>query len=111
MTRRFPNKGLLGRERQGFKAAKPKIVVVCEGKLTEPTYFKDFTDYHNNPLVAVTTIGGCGVPVSVVQRAITEQQHLAKLARQSKDSYDHRFEVWAVFDRDEHPNPQVPTAL
>lgn len=111
MARKFPNKGMLGRTRQGFKTAKPKIVVVCEGKLTEPSYFKDFTDHYNNPLVTVTTVGGCGVPISVVERAIDEKRQLVTYARQTKDSYDQQFEVWAVFDRDEHPKVQVPRAL
>ena len=86
-------------------------MIVCEGKVTEPRYFHDFTDHHANALVTVTTIGGCGVPLSVVERAIREKQALTKTARRSKDSYGQQFDVWAVFDRDAHPKPQVPLAL
>lgn len=88
-----------------------KIVIVCEGKVTEPAYFKSFKEIHRNPLVEVTTIGGCGVPPSVVQRAIEEKQRLIQIARRSRDSFDLLFQVWAVFDRDAHPQPQVPAAL
>ena len=111
MTRKFPNKGPLARTAKGFKRPKPTIVIVCEGKVTEPTYFKSFTECYSNTLVTVITIGGCGVPVSVVQRAIDQKHELTKLARLSKNSYDQQFEVWAVFDRDAHPKPQVPKAL
>ena len=114
MTRKFPRKGLsgpAGRAVPGLTPTKPKIVIVCEGKVTEPRYFNEFTDHHGNSLVSVTTIGGCGVPVCVVERAIEEKRSLAKIAKATKDSFDKRFEVWAVFDRDAHPQPQVPQAL
>ena len=53
-----------------------------------------------NSLVSVKTIGGCGVPVSVVQQAIIEKQELISVARKSRDYFDKNFEVWAAFDRD-----------
>ena len=114
MARKFPNKGLkgtTGRPSPGLIPAKPKIVIVCEGKVTEPRYFNDFTDHHGNSLVTVTTIGGCGVPLCVVERAVREKHALTHTARRSKDSYDQQFDVWAVFDRDAHPKPQVPQAF
>ena len=119
MVRKLPNKGLassqtkgmLTRRAHGHKFPKPRIIIVCEGKVTEPQYFEDFTDQCANTLVRITTIGGCGVPVSVVERAIVEKQQLTRLARSTKDSYDRQFEVWAVFDRDDHPKPQIPRAL
>lgn len=101
----------LTRRALGSKSPKPKILVVCEGKITEPRYFKDFTDWCGNALVTVTTVGGCGVPISVVERAIGEKAQLIREARKSKDSFDDHFEVWAVFDRDAHPKPQVPQAI
>jgi len=111
VVRKFPKSAPLGRVSRGFKQPKPKIVVVCEGKVTEPKYLRDFRDCYGNSLVTVTTIGGCGVPVSVVERAIEEKQQLVRSARASKDLHDTFFEVWAVFDRDAHPKPQVPHAL
>ncbi len=49
-----------------------------------------------------------GVPMTVVQAAIEEREALLNARRRSKDSFD-VFRVWAVFDRDDHPN--VPDAL
>lgn len=90
---------------------KPKILIVCEGKVTEPTYFERFRQLHGNGLVDIKAIGGCGVPVSVVERAIEEQEKLRYSARKMRDSFEALFEVWAVFDRDEHPIGQVERAF
>jgi hypothetical protein len=90
---------------------KTRLVIVCEGKVTEPKYFNDFLALQNSPLVSVKAIGGCGVPVSVVERAVQEKKSLDDIARKTRDSFDADFQVWAVFDRDEHPKPQVPDAF
>lgn len=86
-------------------------MIVCEGKVTEPKYFEEFKVLYNNSLVHITTIGGAGVPESVVERAIEERQRLLATARRTRDSFDFEFEVWAVFDRDSHPKLQVPNAI
>jgi hypothetical protein len=111
MTHNFRQSSSLSRSGFPIKQPKPKIVVVCEGKVTEPKYFEDFRLYCGNSLVTVKAIGGCGVPVSVVERAIAERERLVREAKASRDSFDQIFEVWAVFDRDAHPQPQVPTAI
>lgn len=111
MKNRFPLAKSLERRPAAKRQPKPKIVIVCEGKITEPRYFEDFRNLCGNNLVEVTTIGGCGVPISVVDRAIQEKAKLAAIARRTRDSFDKLFEVWAVFDRDEHPVGQVPAAI
>ena len=101
----------LVRTTRSSREPKSNIVIVCEGKVTEPQYFKDFRLMRGNSLVSVKTIGGCGVPVSVVQQAIIEKQELISVARKSRDYFDKNFEVWAAFDRDSHPETQVPQAF
>ncbi len=101
----------LKRSSQPKRLPKPDIVIVCEGRKTEPKYFSEFKNLCSNNLVVVQTIGGCGVPISVVRRAIDEREKLVKDARRSRDTFDKEFQVWAVFDRDDHPIPQVPAAL
>lgn len=93
------------------RSPRPEIIVVCEGKVTEPRYFNDFRSQCGNSLVTVTAIGGCGVPTSVVERAIEVKGDRIQRAKKSRDSFDNQFEVWAVFDRDAHPKGQVPNAL
>jgi hypothetical protein len=99
------------KRRVALREPKPEIVIVCEGKVTEPRYFDEFRSFSGNSLVTVTSIGGCGVPVSVVERAICEKAERVSRARKSRDSFDLLFEVWAVFDRDAHPKRQVPDAI
>jgi hypothetical protein len=93
------------------RTPKYEIIIVCEGKVTEPRYFNDLKNQTRNPLVSVRPIGGCGVPPSVVKRAIEELNERKRTARRERNSFDALFEVWAVFDRDAHPHPQVPEAL
>jgi hypothetical protein len=93
------------------RQAKFEIIIVCEGKRTEPEYFNAFKKELRKSLVKVTPIGGCGVPPSVVERAIQMKQEKSLEARRSRDSFDKNFEVWAVFDRDAHPGNQVTDAM
>lgn len=65
-----------------------RILIVCEGKETEPNYFNSFPKMDN---VSVVTAGGKGSPSQVVKKAM----ELRDKAKQSP--YD---AVWAVFDKD-----------
>lgn len=65
-----------------------RILIVCEGKETEPNYFNSFPKMDN---VSVVTAGGKGSPSQVVKKAM----ELRDKAKQSL--YD---AVWAVFDKD-----------
>lgn len=65
-----------------------RILIVCEGKETEPNYFSSFPKMDN---VSVVTAGGKGSPSQVVKKAM----ELRDKAKQSP--YD---AVWAVFDKD-----------
>lgn len=65
-----------------------RILIVCEGKETEPNYFNSFPKMDN---VSVVTAGGKGSPSQVVKKAL----ELRDNAKQSP--YD---AVWAVFDKD-----------
>jgi hypothetical protein len=90
---------------------KPKveIVIACEGKNTEPTYFKDCVAAYSAGLVRLRLLPITGVPITVVDAAIEERDALVARCRKSPDSFDACFRVWAVFDRDDHPS--VPEAL
>lgn len=99
------------RRRSAQRDPNPEIVIVCEGKVTEPRYFSDFRRGSGNSLVTITAIGGCGVPVSVVERAVEEKMARLRTAKKTRDSFDLRFQIWAVFDRDAHPEEQVPRAI
>ena len=90
--------------RTPFREPKPLILIVCEGKNTEPQYFKGFRDACENSRVYVTVKPDAGAPQSIVEiaKALKEESH-ENANRQDDENI--RFEqVWCVFDVDEHPN-------
>jgi hypothetical protein len=84
---------------------KPKVefVIACEGKATEPEYLKACVDYYGLGSVRLRVLKERGVPLTVVRLAIAERERLMAEYRGSPDSVSYGFVVWAVFDRDEHP--------
>ena len=48
---------------------KPLILVVCEGKKTEPNYFSSFKSHYKISRITIRTVPGAGVPLSVVSKA------------------------------------------
>lgn len=84
------------------RAAALRIVIFCEGKKTEPDYFDAFAKDHGNGRVEIVYEKAAGVPLTLVRKAVQRKKEIAQKAKKqivgSSDS------VWAVFDRDEHPN-------
>ena len=89
--------------RKSAKRAPRKIVVlVTEGLKTEPEYFKKFNSLFDKSVLELRIVKGVGVPSTVVDVAIEEKERLQSERR--KNSFANNDEVWAVFDRDEHPS-------
>jgi hypothetical protein len=97
------------RRRKAQLSPKPRILIVCEGELTEPSYFeglKRLTEVHRLVNVIVDPAGA--VPKTLVERAVAEKKKAQRKARAAQDDSFKYDEVWCVFDIDEHPN--VPEA-
>ena len=60
-------------------------------------------------MVAVETVPGVGVPMTVAEKAVEEAKSLRRGRR--RDSFEEGDRVWAVFDRDEHPRFDKAVAL
>lgn len=84
--------------RKARRKPKVRFVLVCEGHNTEPRYFKALEQHHKNVLIEIEAIGGVGVPKTIARRAIEELSNINK-----EDPLEENDQVWAVFDRDEHP--------
>lgn len=95
--------------RTPYKNAKPIILVVTEGRVTEPGYIKTFAGYHRNPRVEILLHGGIGVPKTIVEYAKKLKTEKEKEAKAKKDDNIKFDEVWCVFDIDQHPN--IPDAI
>ena len=74
------------------QALRPQVIVVTEGEKTEPEYICAFARIHQAPNVRVEKTGF--TPQRVVKKAIELKKSLGRGAN---------VQVWAVFDRDEHP--------
>jgi len=95
--------------RAPYKNAKPVILVVTEGKVTEKNYIKTFAAHHRNPRVEIRLHGGVGVPKTIVEHAVNLKVENEQEARKQRDENIKFDEVWCVFDVDEHP--KIPEAV
>lgn len=82
---------------------KSRILVVCEGAVTEAGYFKDLRAAFRNRLVEVEIDDRGGVPKTLVERATAKKKEAERLAKSLQDEFVRYDEVWCVFDVDEHP--------
>lgn len=85
-----------------------RLLIVCEGEVTEPEYFSQFQRWCRNPRVEVRVEGPRGVPLSLVTAAIALKDQANEAARRERDENPRYDEVWCVFDVDEHP--KIPEA-
>jgi hypothetical protein len=106
MARNIPQSRSTSRK-LGKKLPKFLIIAVCEGKNTEPEYLKSFAKNYGNGLVEVEPVAPAGAPLTIVQKAVTRKKELD--TKKKINSFDNLYEVWAVFDIDEHPN--IPQAI
>lgn len=106
MARKIPQSKSTSRK-LGKKSPKFLIIAFCEGKNTEPEYLKSFARHYGNNLVKIEPIAPAGAPLTIVQSAVARKKQ--EDAKKKTDSFDGLYEVWAVFDIDEHPN--IPQAI
>ncbi len=85
--------------RPATKNPKKKFCLVCEGRNTEPEYFRSIKRRFCGTLVEVQIAGGVGTPLTIAREAVKR-----KKAKKGRDSLSANDEVWAVFDIDTHPN-------
>lgn len=83
-----------------------RVLIVCEGKKTEPFYFNSFSMMKNSSSLVfdINTEGGGINTVQVVDKAI----QLKEAAEKQGNPYD---SVWAVFDRDSFKASDFDTAI
>jgi hypothetical protein len=87
--------------RRPHRQPKPRFLIVCEGKVTEPRYFKD-VQHAERSLIDLQIEPG-GTPRTLVERAVKLKREADRKARKLKDDNQKYEEVWCVFDIDEHP--------
>ena len=90
-----------------------RFIIVCEGMNTEPAYFEALKSKIDDAMVVIRIEPASGVPMTIAKRTvqITKEERSRRRQRGARDSFEERDEVWAVFDRDEHPDFQAAINL
>jgi len=88
---------------------RPRVLILCEGEKTEPTYFSHWKISLRSRLIHIEVDPTGAVPKTVVEKAIARKEQSVADAVSRRDDNLKYDEVWCVFDVDEHPN--VPEAL
>ena len=85
---------------------KRRFILFCEGRNTEPAYFSALKRVRTGALISVESKPGVGVPMTIATQAVkfAKSEGLTKSSRRKKSSFERKDKVWAVFDRDNHPN-------
>ncbi len=102
MARKFRESRSITRKNKATKAPKIKIIAFCEGQNTEPHFIRDFSSMYGNGLVSVNCIPAAGAPSTIVDSCVKEKKKQERIFRKSKDPLDKNYQIWAVFDRDDH---------
>lgn len=88
------------RRRRPSRKPKPRFLLVCEGQVTEPCYFRELRHLMRS-LIELELLPG-GDPKALVERAVQKRAESKVLARREGDSYLAYDQVWCVFDVDQH---------
>jgi hypothetical protein len=85
------------RRRPPSREPRRRFALLCEGKNTEPAYFRALKAIFIDVLIDIKE--AVGVPMTIAEQSV---QLVAGGKRRRRDSYEEHDEVWAVFDRDQH---------
>ena len=93
------------RRSRSSREPKRRFTLFCEGANTEVEYFEAIRRVYSSTLIEWEVYGGAGVPYTIAEKAIEQAKSLGltRHSRRRKDSYEENDQVWAVFDRDDHP--------
>lgn len=89
----------------GNRPQRIRIYVFCEGKNTEPEYFKAYEKYVSHSRLELCNQEVHGVPVTLYEHAKRKKDVVSSRSYQRENG--EKDQVWIVFDRDEHPNVQL----
>ena len=87
--------------RRPRRQPKPRFLIVCEGTVTEPCYFRAVR--HAERSLVELGIEPRATPKTIVERAVELKQQADRDAKRQADDNLKYDEVWCVFDIDEHP--------
>lgn len=88
--------------RTDVRNPKQTLVIVCEGKKTEPIYFENYRERNS------------GLIIFIPNSTVTDPENLTKLAKNQIKKYNldinNGDQVWCVFDADHHSDQEIQNA-
>lgn len=102
------------RERRPARSAAHKqparrLLVVCEGEVTEPAYLRGYERHVRNATLKleIPNLGSERDPLRLIRHAQRLSKEATKRARKENDRFLAYDEVWCVFDIDENPDARI----
>ena len=77
---------------------KPRLLILCEGEVTEPAYIRGLARSSRAASVEVIIAKEQGVPFTLVKLARDKKRAAELAARKQSDEFLRYDEVWCVFD-------------
>jgi hypothetical protein len=102
MSRHVPP---LLRRRPAVREPKRRFTIVCEGRNTEPAYFEALRATLSDALITLVIEPAAGTPMTIARRSVELARQATRARRRGAkvDSFEENDEIWAIFDRDLHP--------
>lgn len=90
--------------KQNTRSPKKRFIIFTEGKNTEPSYIAALVSLWDGTLVDLEIVKAAGVPATIANAAIDRLKEIRTGRRKLPDrSFETGDQVWAVFDKDAHP--------
>ena len=104
------------KRRAASREPKRRFTLFCEGRNTEPAYFEAIKRAYRSAQIKQIDVKierGVGVPYTVAEQAVAfaKSEGSTRNRRRKRESFEEGDEVWAVFDRDQHPRFKDAVAL
>jgi len=90
------------RRRKPFLEPRTRVLVCCEGQVTEPSYLNSLKAELRIRLAHIEVVPGGVDPKTLVDEAMDRKKRAERQARKQKDDNLKYDEVWCVFDVDVH---------
>ncbi|MEO1083070.1 MAG: RloB family protein [Acidobacteriota bacterium] len=102
--RRFRDRQRRPSRSSQLRPPRRRLLVLCEGRVTEPSYIRGLERWLRNAAVEVVISDVQGVPKTLVDEAIALNRAAEREAKRQRDDFLRYDEVWCVFDVDAHPH-------
>jgi len=88
-----------------------RFLLICEGKVTEPEYFRYVRESLRDHSLTIEISKTHGNPLQLVQEALEQTRSASRDARKGRDDNLRYDQVWCVLDVDTHPQLSAAEVL